>query len=70
MYGEKEREGGREQKESKEWGKEERNVGSRERRNEGGKGWKESRCFPGIVLKTAWELLMEKTILDLDRILI
>lgn len=48
-YGEKESERGRKQKESKEWGKEERSVGSRERRKEGGKGWKETRCSPGIV---------------------
>lgn len=34
VYGEKEKEKGREQKESKEWDKEERSVGSKERRKE------------------------------------
>lgn len=40
---------GNRKKARSEWGKEERSVGSRERRKEGGKGWKETRCSPGIV---------------------
>lgn len=41
--------GREEEKESKEWGKKAKSVGSRERRKEGGKGWKETRCSPGVV---------------------